>query len=99
MLIVSRDTFVPVLALAHADVWYAFYDAINRYGLDKSYVLTIPIFVVSQGCIPPAVSRYINNAFAIGACDARATGLNITMFLVPDYDAEKTVTCVLECYY
>ena len=90
---------MPAPALAHADVWYAFYDAINRYGLDKSHVPTIPISVISQGRIPPAVSRYINNAFATGACDARAMVLNVTVFPVPDYDAEETVTCVLERYY
>ena len=44
---VSRETPVPTPALAHADIWYAFYDAINRYGLDKFHVPTIPIFMVS----------------------------------------------------
>ena len=37
--------FVPVPALAYVDVWYVFYDVINRYGLDKFYIPTILIFV------------------------------------------------------
>ena len=44
---VSRKTPVPAPTLAHADMWYAFYNAINRYGLDKSHVPTIPISVIS----------------------------------------------------
>ena len=99
MSVTSRETPVPALALAHADIWYAFYNAINRYGLDKSYVPTIPMSVVSQGRIPPVISRYINNAFVAGARDARVIVLNVTVFPVPDYNAEETVTCVLECYY
>ena len=47
MLVVSRETPVPALALAYADVWYAFYNAINRYGLDKSHVSTILTFMIS----------------------------------------------------
>ena len=90
---------MPAPALAHTDVWYAFYNAINRYGLDKSHVPTIPTSVTSQGRIPPTVSRYINNAFATGARDARAMASNATVFPVPDYNAEETVTCVLERYY
>ena len=95
----SRKTPVPAPALAHADVWYAFYNAINRYGLDKSYVPIIPTFVTSQGRIPPAVSRYINNAFTTRARNARAMVLNTTVFPVPDYNAEETVTYVLKRYY
>ena len=99
MLAASRETSVPAPALAHADVWYAFYDTINRYGLDKSHVPTIPTSVASQGRIPPAISRYINNAFAAGARDARAMASNVTVFPVPDYNAEETAICVLERYY
>ena len=99
MSLTSRETPVPAPALAHADVWYAFYDAINRYGLDKSHMPTIPISITSQGCIPPVISRYINNAFATGARDARAMALNATVFPMPDYNAEETVTYVLKRYY
>ena len=99
MLLISRETPVPASALAHTDIWYAFYDAINQYGLDKSYVPIIPTSVISQGCIPPAISRYINNAFVAGARDARAMVSNIIVFPMPNYDAKETVTYVLERYY
>ena len=59
----------------------------------------IPISVISQGCIPPVISRYINNAFTIGARDARTMVLNVTVFPVPDYNAEETAICVLKRYY
>ena len=78
---------------------YSVTDTINRYGLDKSHMPTIPTSVTSQGCIPPAVSRYINNAFAAGARDARAMASNATVFPVPDHDAEETATYVLKRYY
>ena len=90
---------MPAPTLAHTDVWYAFYDTINQYGLDKSYVRTIPTSVTSQGCIPLAISRYINNAFAAGARNACAMASNVIVFPVPDHDAEETVTCVLKYYY
>ena len=36
MLAASHETPVPAPALAHVNVWYVFYNAINWYGLDKS---------------------------------------------------------------
>ena len=96
---VSQGAPVPAPALAHEGVWYALYDAINQQSLDKSHVPTIPSSVASQGRIPSPVSRYINNAFAAGARDARAMALNATVFPVPDHDAEETATCVLGRYY
>ena len=99
MSIVSREMPVPAPTLAHADMWYAFYDAINQYGLDKSYVPTIPISMISYGCIPLAVSRYINNAFAARARDARTIVSNATVFPVPNYDTEEITIYVLERYY
>ena len=98
---VSHDAPVPVPPLAHANVWVAFYDAINQHGLEKAHVPTIPAVVSSQGRIPPAVSRYINHAFAAGTRDARAT-LPLpkpSEFPVPDHDTEDVATCVLERYY
>ena len=92
-------TPVPAPALAHADVWYAFYNTINQYGLDKSHVPTIPTSVASQGRIPPAISKYINNAFVIRARDARAMVSNVIVFPVPDYNAKEMVICVLKRYY
>ena len=95
----SRETPVPASALAHADVWHAFYDTINRYGLDKSHVLTIPTSVISQGYIPPAISRHINNTFAARARDTRIIISNVIVFPMPDYNAKEIVTYVLKYYY
>ena len=99
ILLASRETPVPAPALAHADIWYAFYNTINRYGLDKSHMPIIPTSIISQGCIPPIISKYINNAFITGARDARAMALNAIVFPVPNYNAEETATCVLKRYY
>ena len=99
MSLASRETPVPAPALAHANVWYAFYDTINQYGLDKSHMPTIPTSITSQGRIPLTISRYINNAFTTGARDARAMASNTTVFPMPNHDAKETATCVLERYY
>ena len=101
MFSVSRETPVPIPApaLAYADVWYAVYDAINQHGLDELNVPTMPASVTAQGRIPPAVSRYINHAFAAGTKDARTASSSQTAFPVPDHDTEAVATCVLERYY